>query len=124
MSEYIIPTGGPEDPFYRLWQRVRGRQPEPEKEYRQREEDRGGEETLIRSLLEQVRRRRRLCCGHPELRRWACFCRKEEEILSAALFLRTGGREKGPEREERAGPLADRLRRLTLLFQQSGRDYA
>lgn len=122
MSDYIQPTGGTEDTFYQVWQRVTGgegkrtdgSQPEmPGISLNER----------LQRLLRQAEERERLSRSWQSLHRFVPLCRKERETLGTALFLRTGLRREQCELEAGNRDLPQDCRRLCLLFQESSRAY-
>lgn len=121
MSRRLQLTVGPEDPFYQLWQRVEGGRPAGEGPA---EEPEITLNEWLRRLLRAARSRKRIARSWQGLNRYLPLCRREEEILAAALYLRTGsGWEERGEEGPGGGPARD-CRQLCLLFYRSGREYA
>lgn len=122
MSDRIVPTGGREDPFFQVWQRVTGTSEGEQAEERPPVPEISLNEWLQR-LLRQTEQREGLCRAWQSLHRFLPLCRREREVLAAAFFLRTGmlWQGRGPVSMDR--DLLQDCRKLCLLFAQSGAEY-
>ena len=124
MSERIQPTGGPDDPFYQVWQRVSGTG-----------EEKGALSALpqapemslnewLQRQLREVSERESLCRAWQALRRFVPLCRREREVLGTALFLRTGLCHREQSAPVSSRDLPQDCRRLCLLFHRSAGHYS